>query len=39
LNFGEIREVGWTCHQAGPRTPQLLIILNDKILSTIESNC
>jgi len=35
----ELRHDGWTSHQAGPHTAHLLIILIDKILSTIESNC
>jgi hypothetical protein len=37
--FVELRQAGWTSHQAGPHTAQLLIILIDKTLSTIESNC
>jgi len=34
----ELRQVGWISHQAGPHTAQLLLILIDRILSTIESN-
>jgi hypothetical protein len=43
LNFGEVRGAtpSWLdLHQAGPHTRStVLIILIDKILSTIESNC
>jgi hypothetical protein len=42
LNFGEVCEAALsspTPHQAVSYAAQLIIILFDKILSTIESNC
>jgi hypothetical protein len=42
LQFGEVGEVApssLTSYQAVRHATQLVIILTDKILSTIESNC
>jgi hypothetical protein len=41
-DFGKVRElrrVGWTSHRAGLQAARLTIMVIDKVLSTIESNC